>query len=107
MIREVNEAAEVEVATWIRKRTPNPSNASQIDVNKHATRQLGRKTYNSPYNSWNYTMSDNKKQERDFTPEVDAILPETTSLAQVYLFPFTCCNADVICCQVWQATGSP
>lgn len=28
-------------------------------------------------------MAEPKKQERDFTPEVDAILPETTSLAQV------------------------
>ena len=28
-------------------------------------------------------MADQKKQERDFTPEVDAIIPETTSLAQV------------------------
>ncbi|KAF8215949.1 PCI-domain-containing protein [Mycena galopus ATCC 62051] len=27
-------------------------------------------------------MSDNKKQERDFTPEVDAILPEAASLAK-------------------------
>jgi hypothetical protein len=28
-------------------------------------------------------MAEQKKQERDFTPEVDAIIPETTSLAQV------------------------
>lgn len=28
-------------------------------------------------------MSDNKKQERDFTPEVDALLPEATALAKV------------------------
>jgi hypothetical protein len=30
-----------------------------------------------------YIMSDNKKQERDFTSEVDAILPQTTNLAKV------------------------
>lgn len=29
------------------------------------------------------TMSDNKKQEKDFTSEVDALLPETASLAKV------------------------
>ena len=28
-------------------------------------------------------MSDVKKQERDFSPEVDALLPEATLLAQV------------------------
>ncbi|KAF7347622.1 26S proteasome non-ATPase regulatory subunit 12 [Mycena venus] len=32
--------------------------------------------------AWTYIMSDNKKQERDFTPEVDAILPEAASLAK-------------------------
>jgi hypothetical protein len=30
-------------------------------------------------------MADQKKQERDFSPEVDAIIPATTALAQVYL----------------------
>jgi hypothetical protein len=29
------------------------------------------------------TMAEQKKQERDFTPEVDSIIPVTTSLAQV------------------------
>jgi hypothetical protein len=28
-------------------------------------------------------MAEQKKQERDFTPEVDLIIPETMSLAQV------------------------
>jgi len=28
-------------------------------------------------------MSDNKKQEKDYTPEVEALLPEAESLAQV------------------------
>lgn len=28
-------------------------------------------------------MSEVKKQERDYTPEVDALLPEATSLAEV------------------------
>ena len=29
-------------------------------------------------------MSEPKKQERDFTPEVDALIPEATALAKVY-----------------------
>ena len=37
--------------------------------------------FSSPANTRN--MAEQKKQERDFTPEVDAIIPETTSLAQV------------------------
>lgn len=28
-------------------------------------------------------MSDPKKQERDFTPEVDALIPEATALVEV------------------------
>jgi hypothetical protein len=30
-----------------------------------------------------YAMADQKKQERDFTPEVDAILPEVEALVKV------------------------
>ena len=30
-------------------------------------------------------MSDNKKQEKDFTPEVEALLPEAEKLAKVRL----------------------
>mgnify|MGYP007051635140 FL=1 len=32
---------------------------------------------------WSHIMSDNKKQEKDYTPEVEALLPEAESLAQV------------------------
>jgi hypothetical protein len=32
-------------------------------------------------------MAEQKKQERDFTPEVDVIIPETTALAQVSWVP--------------------
>ena len=31
-------------------------------------------------------MAEQKKQEKDFTPEVDAIIPPTTILAQVVLY---------------------
>ena len=37
--------------------------------------------YKSPARTRN--MAEQKKQERDFTPEVDLIIPETMSLAQV------------------------
>ena len=30
-----------------------------------------------------FTMSEQKKQERDFTPEVDALLPEVEALVKV------------------------
>jgi hypothetical protein len=39
------------------------------------------KIFSSPSNARN--MAEQKKQERDFTPEVDAIIPEATSLAEV------------------------
>lgn len=38
--------------------------------------------FTSPSNRNRY-MADQKKQEKDFTSEVDAILPETTTLAKV------------------------
>lgn len=31
-------------------------------------------------------MSDNKKQEKDYTPEVDALLTDAASVAKVSLF---------------------
>lgn len=41
-------------------------------------------TYRIPASPSNYrNMSEQKKQEQDFTKEVDAILPTTTKLAQV------------------------
>jgi hypothetical protein len=45
------------------------------------TRPQSYNLFSSPAKSRN--MAEQKKQERDFTPEVDAIIPETTSLAQV------------------------
>lgn len=38
-----------------------------------------------PYSRSHYhlAMAEVKKQERDFTPEVDALLPETQTLAEV------------------------
>jgi len=62
-------------------------NPKQID---HAS-LFGWRTrpHTSSYKSFARTrkMAEQKKQERDFTPEVDAIIPETTALAQVSWVP--------------------
>lgn len=55
--------------------------ADQARANIHASRPLCRPRT---------LMSDNKKQERDFTPEVDALLPEATSLVQVFKAALCC-----------------
>jgi hypothetical protein len=51
------------------------------------TRQYGRSTaLNTSPSPRSYTMGDNvsgKLQQKDFTPEVDGLLPEATALAQV------------------------
>lgn len=64
---------EVTVGTWIR--------GTQTTTNNTATRHLNQRTLNSA--SWRYIMADNKKQEKDFTSEVDVLLPEAESVAQV------------------------
>lgn len=68
----------VEVARWV----PKPRFVTKHNIANRATRHFA---LHSP--TWNYIMSE-KKQERDFTPEVDAILPEAESLAKVQLSPF-------------------
>ena len=54
----------------------------------YATRQSSVRTATSPWHTppttfSTHTMADPKKQEKDFTKEVDALLPEVQSLAQV------------------------
>ncbi|KAH9486579.1 26S proteasome non-ATPase regulatory subunit 12 [Psilocybe cubensis] len=61
----------------------NPStwwDEGQILSNNTATRQRdwNARIHNSP--AWKYTMSDNKKQEKDFKPEVDELLPQADAL---------------------------
>lgn len=68
---------EVTVATWMKSKL-------QTDVNNAATRHFWiESTRNSP--SWKFIMSDNKKQEKDYTKEVDALLPEAEALVKVCL----------------------
>lgn len=49
----------------------------------HVERSQPQNT-NNTRNSRNCTMAEVKKQEKDFTPEVDALIPEATTLAKVY-----------------------
>jgi hypothetical protein len=68
--------SEVNVSTWV---TP-----IQTDQNNLATRH--RRDLPCPSNYWSsesYNMADNKKQEKDFTKEVDALLPEADATIQV------------------------
>jgi hypothetical protein len=34
--------------------------------------------------AWKFTMADNKKQEKDFTKEVDALIPEVELIIKVW-----------------------
>ena len=47
-----------------------------------ATRQRDR-IHNSKSPYWTHIMSDNKKQEKDFTKEVDERLPEAAEIVKV------------------------
>ena len=70
---------EVTVATWSQK---GQESLKQTVNNNNATRHFSDFTaLHSP--SWTYIMADNKKQERDFTVEVDALLSEVEPLAKV------------------------
>ena len=62
----------VAVERWV------PKLKARTITRNNATRHLA---LDSP--GQKYIMSDNKKQERDFTPEVDALLPDAASLAKV------------------------
>jgi len=60
----------------------------QTDCNNVATRHrpCNQETLNTP--AWKYIMSDNRKQEKDYTKEVDALLPQAETLIKVYNFVF-------------------
>ncbi|KAG6862181.1 hypothetical protein C0995_004263 [Termitomyces sp. Mi166 len=68
---------EVNVARWI-----NPKWKEQIRINNTGTRHSDwiEKTLNSP--SYRFIMSDNKKQEKDYTSEVDSLLPEAEAIVK-------------------------
>ena len=73
-------------------RNPNPALEVQIGNDHSATRQSSPP---SPSSIYAYPiMSEQRKKERDFTPEVDAALPIATALAQVCLI-LSCTTTDV------------
>jgi hypothetical protein len=72
-----------EAEAVIPARNPNPTLQLQIGIDNTATRQSSSPSLPATYA--HPTMSEQRKQERDFTPEVDAALPVATALAQVYL----------------------
>lgn len=61
--------------------------AYQTSINNTATRHsLTLIADASALLTWKiFNMSDNKKQEKDYTPEVDALIPEADKLAKVRL----------------------
>lgn len=71
---------EVNVATW--------GELLQTKPNTSATRHRDwiRNTHTS--STYKFNMSDNKKQEKDYTKEVDALLPEADALIKVRVFIF-------------------
>ena len=70
--------AEVTVATWgeLSQTRHNTSSAT-----RH--RDWAHRLHTSP--TPNYIMSDNKKQEKDYTKEVDALLPEAETIIKVLI----------------------
>jgi hypothetical protein len=62
----------------------NSNIKEQTPPNIFVTRQFTPKLH-KPYtrSHYNLAMAEVKKQERDFTPEVDALLPESESLSKV------------------------
>jgi hypothetical protein len=69
---------------WLWKLQITDNNTST----RHRKRELiGRSTHTPSLPA--FIMSDNKKQEKDFTKEVDALLPEAEALAKVRLLYFS------------------
>ena len=66
---------EVTVSTWLK--------GLQTSDNNTATRHRDWIAKFQSTAAYSYTMADNKKQERDFTKEVDALLPEADALIKV------------------------
>jgi hypothetical protein len=80
VLDETSARPEVNVATWIELLQTRP--------NTSATRHRDwiHNTHTSSTHKFN--MSDNKKQEKDYTKEVDALLPEAAALIKVPIFIF-------------------
>ena len=71
---------EVMVATWATRHL-GTSYLSSPSIAPSAPTTNNARVLSTP--NTKYAMSDNKKQERDYTPEVDALLPEAEALVKV------------------------
>ncbi|KAG5647556.1 hypothetical protein DXG03_008909 [Asterophora parasitica] len=74
---EENVQLEVAISAWI-----DPKWKEQTRNNNTVTRHSDWVQRTLTWPSYKFIMSDNKKQERDFTPEVDTLLPEAASIAK-------------------------
>lgn len=71
---------EVQVGKWIRQGLPLNQTSAKITATRVGSLKVPQ-----------YIMSDNRKQEKDFSPEVDALLPEAEKLVKVSLWcPLLC-----------------
>lgn len=70
------------------------STDTQITPNIFATRHF-TPIHDKPYSKSHYSiaMAEVRKQEKDFTKEVDDLLPETSTLAKVCSVPHIMCVA--------------
>ena len=73
---------EVMVATWATRHLGTSCLSSPSIAPSASTTNNARVLTTPPTK---YAMSDNKKQERDYTPEVDTLLPEAEALVKVRL----------------------
>jgi hypothetical protein len=93
--------SEVSVALWYKR------GVEQTDSNNNATRHSRWLEQRNKTPSWISIMADNKKQEKDYTKEVDSLLPEVELIAkvcrltQLHKFNFSCSKSRVNCKTLW------
>ncbi len=59
--------------------------SQQAGLGHSTTASFAQTWFTTPIHFRRYDMADPKKQEKDYTAEVDSLLPETKSLAEVCL----------------------
>ena len=89
---------EVTVGTWLPP--------SQTRQNNLATRHRDSIGAPSKYSS-NHYMADNKKQEKDYTKEVDALVPEAEAVVKVRSIEISSPLSTILIqfTSVWQPPG--
>lgn len=72
------------------------TNATRQSLQSQFTQPSSQLWLTRPVNYNYYNMAEVKKQEKDYTKEVDEILPEARSLADVSAFGTMLCSVDLI-----------